>query len=64
MRHYTARKRTRQIEMLRTQFAPTDGLAFAEVLPAERIETALREERVAWRDRPTLANFDLTAFLT
>jgi hypothetical protein len=36
----TARKRTRQIEMLRTQFAQADGLAFAEVLPAERVETA------------------------
>lgn len=50
MRHFTARQRTRQIELLRTQFAQTDGLAFAAVLPPERVATALREERVAWRD--------------
>ena len=41
MRHSTAGKRTRRIEMLRTQFAQADGLAFAEVLSAERVETAL-----------------------
>lgn len=63
MGHSTARKRTRQIEMLRTQFAQADGLAFAEVLPAERLETALREEGVKWRDCVYTPLLTLWAFL-
>jgi hypothetical protein len=63
MEHSTARKRTRQIEMLRTQFAQADGLAFAEVLPAERIETALREEGATWRDCVYTPLLTLWAFL-
>lgn len=63
MGHSTARKRTRQIEMLRTQFAQADGLAFAEVLPAERVETALREEGAAWRDCVYTPLLTLWAFL-
>ena len=63
MGHSTARKRTRQIEMVRTQFAQADGLAFAEVLPSERIETALREERATWRDSVYTPLLTLWAFL-
>lgn len=63
MGHSTARKWTRQIEMVRTQFAQADGLAFAEVLPAERVETALREEGAAWRDCVYTPLLTLWAFL-
>ena len=63
MRDFTARKQTRQIELLRTQFAQTDGLAFAEVLPAERIQTTLQEEGAAWRDCCYTPLLTLWAFL-
>jgi IS4 transposase len=63
MSHSTAGTRTRQIEMLRTQFGQADGLAFADVLPAERIETALREEQAAWRDCVYTPLVTLWAFL-
>lgn len=63
MRHSTARKRTRQIELLRTQFAQADGLAFAEVLSAEGVETALREEGATWRDCVYTPLLTLWAFL-
>src|SRR5260370_14538606 len=63
MRHSTARTRTRQIEMVRSQFAQADGLAFAEVLPAERIETALQEEGATWRDCVYTPLLTLWAFL-
>src|SRR2546426_46013 len=49
MGHSIARKRARQIALLRTQFAQADGLAFADVLPAARIETALRAAADDWR---------------
>ena len=45
----TPRRRRRQIETLRAQFAQADGLAFADVLPADRVEAALREEGACWR---------------
>lgn len=63
MSHCTARKRIHQIEMLRTQFAQADGLAFAEVLPAERVEKALQEEGAAWRDCVYTPLLTLWAFL-
>jgi len=63
MGHSTARKRTRQIEMLRAQFGQADGLAFAEVLPAERVETAFHEEGVTWRDCVYTPLLTLWAFL-
>ena len=50
MLHSNPRRRARQIETLRTQFAQSDGLAFTEVLSADRIETALREEGATWRE--------------
>ena len=43
MSHFIAGRRKRQIELLRTQFAQREGLPFAEVLPAERVEQALRK---------------------
>jgi IS4 transposase len=63
MSNCTARKQTRQIEMLRTQFAQADGLAFADVLPEERLTAALREEGAAWRDCVYTPLLTLWAFL-
>src|SRR5262245_59293116 len=63
MRHSSARKRTRQIELLRTQFAQADGLAFADVLPTERLETAMQEEGATWRDCVYTPLLTLWAFL-
>jgi hypothetical protein len=63
MKHSTARKRARQIELLRTQFAQADGLAFADVLPAERIEDALRQAKACWRDCVYTPVLTLWAFL-
>jgi IS4 transposase len=63
MLHCTARKRTRQIELLRTQFAQADGLPFAEVLTGERVQTALQEEGAVWRDCVYTPLLTLWAFL-
>ena len=60
----TARRQARQIEILRTQFAQCDGLPFAEVLPAERVERALQEEEVTWRDCVYSPLLTLWAFLS
>jgi hypothetical protein len=49
---------------LRAQFAQTDGLAFADVLPADRVETALREEGACWRHKVYTPVVTLWAFLT
>lgn len=46
----TARRRQLQLETLRTQFAQADGLAFAEVLPVSRLESALDEEGATCRE--------------
>lgn len=64
MGHRT-RSRTRcQIRTLRHRFAQRDGLPFADVLPAERVERALREERVCWREEVFTPILTLWAFLT
>src|ERR1700688_3347711 len=63
MSHSTAGKRARQIEKLRAQFGQSDDLAFAKVLPAERIEKALKEEGVIWRERVYTPLVTLWAFL-
>ncbi len=63
MSNCIAPKQTRQIELLRRQFAQADGLAFAEVLSAERVETALRQERACWRDCVYTPLLTLWAFL-
>jgi hypothetical protein len=62
--HSTLSRRARQIETLRTQFAVADGLPFAEVLSVERIETALREEKAAWREEVYTPLLTLWAFLS
>jgi hypothetical protein len=62
--HSTARRRARQVETLRTQFAQADGLPFADLLTAERLERALREERAAWREAIYTPVLTLWAFLS
>jgi hypothetical protein len=63
MPHSTARRRSRQIEALRAQFAQADGLAFADVLPAQRVERALAEEGAHWREVVFTPLLTLWAFL-
>jgi hypothetical protein len=63
MAHCSPCRRTRQIEALRTQFAQADGLPFADVLTAQRLETALREEHACWRDMVYSPVLTLWAFL-
>lgn len=57
------RRRQRQIEKLRPRLAHADGLAFAEVLPADQVETALRQEGVNWRHKVYTPLVTLWAFL-
>jgi len=64
MRYCKRRRHTRQIELLRAQFAQGDGLAFAEVLPADRIERALTEEGATWREIVFTPLLTLWAFLS
>lgn len=64
MRHCTARMRSHQIETLRSQFAQADGLPFADVLPAERVQKALDEEGASWREVVYTPAVTLWAFLT
>lgn len=63
MAHYSQGRRFRQIDMIRKQFAQTDGLAFAEVLPAERIQRAMCEEGASWSQRVYPPVLTLWAFL-
>jgi Transposase DDE domain len=60
----TPQCRRRQIETLRAQFALTDGLAFADALPADRVEAALRAEGVRWRHKVYTPLVTLWAFLS
>ncbi|HZU38025.1 MAG TPA: IS4 family transposase [Gemmataceae bacterium] len=62
--HSTARRRTRQIETLRTQFALADGGPFADLLTAERLEQALRQEQATWREALWTPLLTLGAFLS
>jgi hypothetical protein len=64
MPYSTARRRRLQIETLRAQFAQADGLPFADVLPPERLERALREEGARWREAIFSPVLTLWAFLT
>lgn len=64
MSHSTTHRPTLQIEMLRAQFAQSDHLPFADVLTAERLEQALREERAHWREAIYTPALTLWAFLS
>jgi hypothetical protein len=63
MRHSTAARQVRQIETLRAHSAQDDGLPFASVLPARRIDQALREEGASWRQCLFSPALTLWAFL-
>jgi hypothetical protein len=63
MPHSTPSRRRHQIETLRTQFAQADGLPFAEVLSADRLRCALREEQATWREKVYTPVVTLWAFL-
>ncbi len=63
MRHPTAGRQARQIELLRGRFAQADGLPFTDVLPAEQVERAFREEGAWWRDVVYPPVLTLWAFL-
>jgi Transposase DDE domain len=62
--HSTARRRTRQLETLRTQFAQAEGLPFANVLTVERLTRALEQEQAAWREAVWTPVLTLWAFLS
>lgn len=64
MPHSTGRRYARQVETLRTQFAQADGLPFADVLTASRLEQALREEEAGWREAVFTPVLTLWAFLS
>jgi hypothetical protein len=64
MSHCIARKRERHIDLVRAQFAQKDGLAFADVLPAELIEQLLEQEGANWRDCVFTPELTLWAFLS
>ena len=49
---------------MRTQLLQADDLPFADVLTAERLETALREEQATWREALFAAVLTLWAFLS
>src|SRR5262245_16061471 len=59
----TSRCLRRQLETLRAKFAQAGGPGFAAVLPAERVERAVREEGAAWRHKVYTPALTLWAFL-
>jgi hypothetical protein len=64
MSYFSAGKRKRQIDLLLTQFAQSEGLPFADVLRAERVEHALQEEGVTCRECVFTPVLTLWAFLS
>jgi hypothetical protein len=64
MSHCIAGKWKRQMDLLRRQFAQKNGLPFADVLPAERVEQILEEEKASWRDCVFTPLLTLSAFLS
>jgi hypothetical protein len=64
MSHPTRSRARRQVRALRDRFAQRDGLPFADVLPASRVERALREEGASWREVVFTPVLTLWAFLT
>jgi hypothetical protein len=63
MAHPIRSRTRRQIQALRTRFAQRDGLPFADVLPAQRIEDAIRDHG-GWREEVFTPVLTLWAFLT
>lgn len=63
MAHPTRSRTRRHIQALRTHFAQRDGLPFADVLPAQRIEEAIRDHGGGWREHVFTPVITLWAFL-
>jgi hypothetical protein len=63
MPHCTRRRRTRQVELLRSRLGQAGDRAFADVLPARRVERALAEEGATWREVASTPLVPLWAFL-
>jgi hypothetical protein len=64
MPYSIAGKQKRQMALLRSQFAQKDGMPFADVLPAERVERALEEAKVDQRECVFTPLLTLWAFLS
>jgi Transposase DDE domain len=64
MAHPTRSRTRRQIQELRNRFAQRDGLPFADVLPAQRIEDAIEDHGGGWREDVFTPILTLWAFLT
>lgn len=64
MAHRTRSRAGRQMHALRHRFAQRDGLPFADVLPADRVERAFQDEGVSWRHEVFTPVLTLWAFLT
>jgi hypothetical protein len=60
----TTGRQAHPLETLRTHFAQADGLPFADVLTAERLERALDEEKATWREAGYTPVLTLGAFLS
>jgi hypothetical protein len=59
----TPHRARRQIETLRARLARADGLAFADLLPTDRVAAALQAEGVGWRHKVFTPLVTLWAFL-
>lgn len=64
MAHPTRSRTRRQIQALRNRFAQRDGLPFDDVLPAQRIEDAIKDHGGGWREDVFTPILTLWAFLT
>ncbi|VTR95152.1 Transposase OS=uncultured archaeon GZfos37B2 GN=GZ37B2_37 PE=4 SV=1 [Gemmata massiliana] len=64
MSHPTRSDTRRQVRALRTRFAQCDGLPFADVFPAQRIEEAIRDHGGGWRADVFTPTVALWALLT
>lgn len=62
--HSNQSRHSRQIKTLRNQFAQDDGLPFANLLTAERLERAFVEEKAQWSERIFTPMVTLWAFLS
>src|SRR5262245_28380816 len=57
------RRHQRQIQALRTRLNQPDALAFADLLPTQRVEAALLQEGIDWRHKVYTPLVTLWAFL-
>jgi DDE family transposase len=62
--HSNQSRSLRQIKTLRNQFAQDGGLPFANLLTAERLERAFREEKAQWSERIFTPMVTVWAFLS